>query len=119
MNLYSTTNGFSVSQVDDGVLLQDVSCSGTSQATGAILGSFLGVRRSEVVAHWIDASNFAVVLNSNVGLQEIDVWAVGGDVSVFPVSGQSVGTGATSVTVLAGTGKTFKLMNLTTWNYRG
>jgi hypothetical protein len=107
--------GLSVTEAQDGLLFEDVTRQGTTEATatpGSTSSFPWGYARMSILAHYVDASNYAVALPSNLdlGVQEITVWAdasSGSSITISLPSGDTFVGSATSATIDGGRGKIF------------
>ena len=99
-----------------GSALQVLPCKGNNPATAAkVAGGMLVFRQLTVFAEWADADNFAIALPTpgtaydKTVQMELTIFASGnGAVTVFPGPDASFATGESSVSILEGTGKTFR-----------
>lgn len=122
MKIYQTSPngpGFSISEAQDDLLFEAVTCAGTTLVTAPQLisvgntDSFPGgYIKMSVLAHYVDAGNYAVVLPSilSVCVQEVVIWAdapSGSSITVFAPSGDTFVGGGGSVTINGGQGKIF------------
>jgi len=106
-----------ITEVNDGVLLAHIQCAGTSlstasQAPGA---SAANLSKAIIVATYVDASNFGLVLPSFGGalLEDVEIYAMGPDgvsITVFLPGSTALVDGSVSIDIPTGTGKTLRVI---------
>jgi hypothetical protein len=123
--------GFGIQEFPDGIDVQHIACQGNSAATAAVMASSPLTKR-KIYAQYVDASNFAIGLNSAGGpLSIVEIMIIasgptGTAITVFPYdvsqTPTTFSTGETSVSIPVGKGKIFTSSDgLTTdaWAYIG
>jgi hypothetical protein len=118
MRVYNLSSGnFSIQEFSDETMLVNIQCAGTSLATAVRtpiveIPNFL---KEIIIANYVDASNFGVVLPSipdpSSGLSaEVEIYAMGPNgvnITVFLPSSHTFVDGSSSVNIPTGSGKKF------------
>lgn len=128
--VYDTgSNGYPlIREVSDGIMYQEISCQGTTGASTAEIQNVVGVFDVVVMAHYVDASNDAIVLPDGLGVGTPDIYIrkieiladgpAGSSISVFAAASNSFEDGSASISIPCGQQKTFRVFNYPRkWGY--
>lgn len=112
----SGDGSFGIQETNDGVMKANVQCSGTSLETATVSPNVEAPNFSKetIIANYVDASNFGIVLPPLSGnLAEVEIYAMGPDgvnVTVFLHGGNVFVDSSVSVDIPTGTGKKFRVI---------